>query len=99
MYAEANLATPPTLKLLAAVAGMSPYQLDRRMRRVYGLTTGQWLIKQRIDLAQRQLQDSDDSIASIALQAGYSDQNVFTRQFRRATGLSPRDYRTARRRA
>ncbi|RCS54123.1 AraC family transcriptional regulator [Bremerella cremea] len=94
-HAEADLTNPPSVKRLAQIAKMSPYQLDRRMRRVFGLTTGQWLLKLRIDLAQRLLRTSEESIASIALQAGYADQSAFTRQFRRATGMSPRDYRNA----
>lgn len=96
-FAEANLHDPPSVADLASIAEMSPYQLDRRMRRVFGLTTGQWLLKLRIDLAQRRLRTSDESISSIAMEAGYSDQSAFTRQFRRATGMSPRDYRNARR--
>ncbi|GAA4436684.1 AraC family transcriptional regulator [Bremerella cremea] len=96
-YAEANLENPPSVAQLAEIAEMSPYQLDRRMRRVFGLTTGQWLLKLRIDLAQRRLRMTDESISSIAMEAGYADQSAFTRQFRRATGMSPRDYRSARR--
>ncbi|MEW4455631.1 AraC family transcriptional regulator [Bremerella sp. JC817] len=96
-YAEANLENPPSVAQLAEIAEMSPYQLDRRMRRVFGLTTGQWLLKLRIDLAQRRLRMTEDSISSIAMEAGYADQSAFTRQFRRATGMSPRDYRSARR--
>lgn len=96
-FAEANLHDPPSVAELAGIAEMSPYQLDRRMRRVFGLTTGQWLLKLRIDLAQRRLRTSDESISRIAMEAGYSDQSAFTRQFRRATGMSPRDYRSARR--
>src|SRR5690606_14683959 len=94
-HAEAHLTNPPSVKRLAEIAKMSPYQLDRRMRRVFGLTTGQWLLKLRVDLAQRLLRSSEESIASIALQAGYADHSAFTRQFRRATGMSPRDYRNA----
>lgn len=74
---------------------MSRFQLDSRMRRVFGLTTGQWLIKLRIDAARRQLEATDQPIAAIALNVGYADQSAFTRQFRRATGLTPRDYRSA----
>ena len=96
-YAERNLAAPPSDESIAKIANMSRYQLDRRMRRVYGLTTGQWLVKLRLDSAQRLLQDSDLTISAISLQAGYADQSAFTRQFRRATGLSPGEYRATRR--
>ena len=47
-YAEKNISLPPSVEELATIAEMSRYQLDRRMRRVFGLTTGQWLMKTRI---------------------------------------------------
>ncbi len=96
-YAKANIAVPPSVPELAELAGMSRYQLDRRMVQVFGLTTGQWLVKLRIDFAERLLSETDAPIATIAVDAGYADQSAFTRQFRQATGLSPRKYRQARR--
>jgi AraC-like DNA-binding protein len=75
---------------------MSIYQLDRRMRRVFGLTTGQWILKSRISRASAGLVDPDKPIAEVALDAGYADQSSFTRQFRRSTGLSPSEYRKLR---
>ena len=96
-HAEANLDNPPSVSELAEVAEMSAYQLDRRMRRVFGLTTGQWMLKLRLDQAQRRLISTDLSISAVAIEAGYADQSAFTRQFRRATGMSPRDFRTAHR--
>ena len=94
-YAQNNLADSPSLKHLAAIANMSAYQLDRRMKLVFGLTTGQWLLKQRIDLARQRLRDTEQAIASIALDVGYGDQSAFTRQFRRTTGISPSEYRSS----
>ncbi len=96
-YAEARLSSPPSVPKLAEVAKMSRYQLDRRMRIAFGLVTGQWLVKIRLDAAQRMLQTTELPIATIALQTGYFDQSAFTRQFRRATGLSPSQFREARR--
>ncbi len=95
-FAERHLATPPSVATLAEIAKMSRYQLDRRMRRVFGLATGQWMLKVRLDAAQRLLKETKISVAAISQQAGYSDQSAFTRQFRRATGLSPIEYRAAR---
>ncbi len=96
-YGEEHLSSAPSVDELARVANMSKYQLDRRMRHVFGLATGQWLLKIRLDAAQRLLQQTEQSIASIALQAGYTDQSAFTRQFRRSTGLTPGEFRAARR--
>lgn len=95
-YAEQNLSRRPTIRELAAVAGMSVYQLDRRMRRVFGLTTGQWMLKSRISRASAELVASGRPISEIALDAGYADQSAFTRQFRRSTGLAPSEYRQLR---
>jgi len=96
-FAEQHGSRRPGIKDLAGIAGMSIYQLDRRMRRVFGLTTGQWMLKTRISRASLLLIETDKPIADIALEAGYSDQSAFTRQFRRSTGLSPTEYRRMRR--
>lgn len=92
-FAQKSLSDPISVMEMARVAGLSRFQLDRRMRIVFGLNTGQWLLKQRIDLACRLLQTSDKSIIDVALSAGYADQSAFTRQFGRATGVSPSQYR------
>ena len=52
-FTEDHLADAPAIADLAAVARMSPYQLDRRMQQVFGLTTGQWILKTRIGRAQQ----------------------------------------------
>lgn len=92
-HASEHLSTPPTVSELAAVAGMSRFQLDRRMRLAFGLTTGQWMLKLRIDAARRQLRETNDPMATIAHDTGYADQSAFTRHFRQATGLTPSEYR------
>ena len=94
-YADEHLSDPPDIDKLSSVARMSPYQLDRRMRRIFGLTTGQWVLKQRLDLARRQLLQTDEPIIEIALNAGYRDQSAFSRQFLRATGFTPSAFRKA----
>ena len=94
-YAEDHIADAPTVDNLSAVASMSPYRLDRRLRRVFGLSVGQWMLKQRIDFARQQLSDSSLSIAAVALKSGYADQSAFTRQFRLTTGMSPSAFRRA----
>ncbi|WP_299768158.1 AraC family transcriptional regulator [uncultured Pseudoteredinibacter sp.] len=95
-YAQERVANPPTLAEMAEIAGMSIYQLDRRMKKLYDLPTGQWLLKIRIDHASQLLLNSDRSIADIAMDCGYADQSAFTRQFRRTTGQTPSTFRKLR---
>lgn len=94
-FARDHLERRPTLGALAAAAGMSDYQFDRRVRRLFRLTTGQMLLKLRIDAAAEMLRDADRPVAQIALACGYSDQSAFARQFRRTIGLTPLEYRSA----
>ena len=75
------------------MAGLSVYQFDQRIRSLFHLTAGQYLVKVRIDAACKQLAKSKEAIAQIALGCGYSDQSAFSRQFKQAVGISPLEYR------
>ncbi len=78
---------------LAEMAGLSVYQFDQRIRALFHVTAGQYLVKVRIDAACLRLSASDEPIAQIALSCGYSDQSSFSRQFKQAVGISPLAYR------
>ena len=82
-----------TVEELSLRAGLSPAQFERRMRRIFLLSTTQYLIKLRVDAASRALALSDAPIADIARACGYCDQSALTRQLRQFTGFSPRAYR------
>ena len=92
-YVKENLSSPPTLEDLCDLTSSSPYQLNSRIQKIYGLTTGQWILKQRIEYARDQLISTNTPLIEIALEAGYSDQSTFSRQFRKITGLSPMQFR------
>ena len=78
---------------LAEMAGLSVYQFDQRIRSLFHLTAGQYLVKVRIDAACLRLSNTSEPIAQIALSCGYSDQSAFSRQFKQAVGISPLAYR------
>jgi AraC-like DNA-binding protein len=78
---------------LAARAGLSEYQFEQRVRKIFQFTAGQLIQKTRMEFAVRRLRETADPIATIALDCGYSDQSTFTRQFHQTIGLSPSEYR------
>ncbi|MEE4271618.1 MAG: AraC family transcriptional regulator [Thermoanaerobaculales bacterium] len=78
---------------IARRVGLSAYQLNRRLKDLLGITARQLLTKSRIDTASRLLRTTPLAISDVAQQSGYCDQSAFTRQFRKSTGLTPREYR------
>jgi AraC-like DNA-binding protein len=88
-----NYDQPLRLPQLAEMAGLSVYQFDQRIRALFHVTAGQYLVKVRIDAACTRLATSSEAIAQIALSCGYSDQSAFSRQFKQAVGISPLAYR------
>jgi AraC-like DNA-binding protein len=78
---------------LAAMADVSPRQLERRMQQLFGTTLKRFLVTSRIDHAASLLTGTRLSLIDISEQCGYYDQSQFTRQFRQHTGLSPGRYR------
>ena len=84
---------PLRLRSLAREAGLSMAQLERLALRLYRLTPRQLLARIRLDAALGMLVGGEASIAEVAHACGYADHSAFARQFRRSTGLSPRDYR------
>lgn len=82
-----------TVEDLANQAGLSPRQLHRKFRDVFGLSVQDFLIKTRVQAASDALLHSDLSIAQIAAQFGFCDQSAFTQLFRKHTGLTPLKFR------
>lgn len=97
-YIHAHSAEPLRVEALARLSNLSLAQFDRRMKKVFQLSPGQYLLKVRIDAAAQLLRTDDLPIAEIAQQTGFCDQSALSRRFRQATGLSPRQYRQLSRR-
>lgn len=77
-----------TLAQLAALGGVSRFQLLRSFVRTTGLTPHAYVVQRRIDLA-RGLIARGLPLAQAAAMAGFSDQSHMTRTFRRKYGLTP----------
>ena len=92
-YIHRHYDEPLRLPGLAEMAGLSVYQFDQRIRGLFRVTAGQYLVKVRIDAACARLAGTAEAIAQIALSCGYSDQSAFSRQFKQAVGISPLAYR------
>lgn len=93
--ARRRFAEPLRVKELADIAGMSVAQLERQMRRVFGVSVKQFVLRARVEEAVRLLVTTDVPLAEIATRCGYYDQAAFTRQFKRVVAMTPGEYREA----
>ena len=92
-FIRANFGSRLRVEELARIAGLSIYQLNRRLRLVFGITASQLVTKTRIDAASSMLRGGSEKVADVANACGYFDQSAFSRAFRRTVGLTPQQYR------
>jgi transcriptional regulator GlxA family with amidase domain len=88
-----HLDRPLSVDDLAARAFMSRRTFTRRFKAALGTTPLQWLLTQRLTLAQRLLETSDLPVEAVAERAGFGSAVAFRTQFRQAFDTSPRAYR------
>ncbi len=96
---EARFSRQLSLKDTAEELRLSPGYLSLRFRQETGKPFSEYLARVRIAHARRLLERTDLPIASVAAECGIPDNNYFARVFRRAEGMTPREYRTKRRKA
>ena len=92
-WIRAHAHRPLDLDAIAAQAQFSPFHLLRLFRRTFDVTPHQYLVRSRVRRAARLLADEDAPITQVALDVGFGDLSNFVRTFRRAAGMSPREFR------
>lgn len=81
------------MKNLCLIADLSPSSLRRLFKAQTGKTLSQFRAELTMMTAARWLLVTNDRVGEIASRLGFSDQNYFTRCFRRVFGVSPLRYR------
>lgn len=82
-----------TLADLAHASGYAPTYLVRKFRRYLGIPPIDYLNQVRLQHACALLETTDLPITTIGQQVGFSDSRYFATRFRRALGLTPREFR------
>lgn len=92
-WAQRHLNEALSLDALAERAVMSRRTFTRQFRQRTGTTVGQWLLNQRLALAQRLLETSDRTVEAVAADAGFGSAASLRLHFASVLHTSPSDYR------
>lgn len=94
-HIHANLAADLRLTDLAKTAGLSPFRFSHNFKQTTGLAPHQYVTRERIENAKRMLRETDVSVTTVAFAIGCGSSSRFASLFKRVTGSSPSEYRTA----
>jgi AraC family transcriptional regulator len=80
---------------LSAAAGYSPFQFSRMFKATTGMAPHQFVMRLRLERAQRLLSSASHGVADVAVACGFYDQAHLTNAFRKAFGLTPAAFTAA----
>ncbi|MET0341820.1 MAG: helix-turn-helix domain-containing protein [Polyangiales bacterium] len=87
-----------SVETLAARTGMSPRNFARVFASEVGMSPAKFVLRLRVEAAQRRLERSDDALEEVATKAGFASADVMYRAFSRVLGTTPAIYRASFRR-
>ena len=82
-----------SLAEMSAAVYVGPYHLAHEFKRWVGMSPIAYLHRRRAERLRPLLLSSDHSVAEIGRTVGWPNAASFSRQFRRAFGVSPREFR------
>lgn len=92
-YVREHLGDVISLEDLAQQVSVTKSHLARMFRQAFNISPSQYVIRTKVQSAQRLLMTTNHSIRYIASEVGYSDVSYFIRVFKRSIGMTPQEYR------
>lgn len=92
-WVQENLDQPISVSDLADRSAMSRRSFARHFVATTGTTPYQWLVRQRLQLAQRLLETTDLQIEAIAARSGFGEAVNLRKHFARVVRTTPQAYR------
>ena len=92
-FFDMNYHYPIEIQQYAESHLMSPYWFSQHFKKVTGCSPAQYLIALRMSNAMNLLDNTDHTVAQVALAVGYENTQYFHRLFRKHTGMTPSEYK------
>lgn len=78
---------------IGAIFGYHPFYISKVLKDRKGTTLRQYIIAYRLKLAKKLLSESAKSVNEVSEECGFNDPSYFTKTFKAAFGMTPKDYR------
>ena len=95
IHIDADLTADLSLSALAKLLNVNSSYLSALFKKELGSTLTEHVSKRRVTYAKFLLETTNLQIQTIAQHCGIPDVNYFTRTFKRYTGVTPKEYRSA----
>jgi AraC-like DNA-binding protein len=92
-FINSNLVSRITLHELSEIARLSTSHFSRAFKRTFGMAPYAFVLRRRMERAQRLMLTTESPLCEIALECGLADQSHFSRVFQRTMGTSPNEWR------
>lgn len=84
-----------TIDSLSENFGVHRSTLSNMFKRHTSMSAKDYITTKRVSMADQLLMSTGEKISDISGQCGFNDPNYFSRMFRKARGMTPREYREA----
>ena len=92
-YIRENVSDEISNTEIGAIFGYHPFYISKVLKDRKGTTLRQYIIAYRLKLAKKLLEESGKSVNEISEECGFNDPSYFTKTFKSAFGMTPKDYR------
>jgi len=82
-----------TLQSLSKKLGYSEFHTTRRFKEISGMLLGDYIRLRKLAFALIEVRDTKDNFLDIAVKHGFGSHEAFTRAFKSAYGITPKNYR------
>lgn len=92
-YMKDNLEKRLAVEDVALYVNMGYEKFRKLFTTRYGISPGNYMIRNRIYKAQKMLSNTELSVKEVSIQLGYVDTYTFSKQFKKITGRTPSDFK------